>query len=284
MTEPDAGAAVGASADSDFREVETRDRAQRWSLLLDLLAQRQRLSVAEVAEEIGVSEATVRRDFSALARQQLVTRTHGGVVAAAVAYGLPARYRARSDSDAKDRIAAVAADLARPGTVVGFNGGTTTTATARQLGSRTDLAEGPARPAVTVVTNALNIAMEMVLRPHVKTVVLGGVARSQAYELSGPLAALVLEELWLDVLILGVDGISVEGGARCRHEGEAGISGLMARRAERVVVAATSDKLGSRSFARICGISTVHTLVTDSGADPAKVQALDAAGVEVLRV
>ena len=56
----------------------THDRAPRWSLLLQLLAERGRLSVAEVCQELGVSEATVRRDFNELAAQQLATRTHGG--------------------------------------------------------------------------------------------------------------------------------------------------------------------------------------------------------------
>ena len=111
-----------------------------------------RLSVTEARALLGVSEATVRRDFAALAAQQLVTRTHGGVVAAAVAYDLPARYRGRSDPDRgqaerKERIAAAAAALLEPGTVVGFNGGTTTTATARRLAARPDLqrADLPAR-------------------------------------------------------------------------------------------------------------------------------------------
>ena len=123
--------------------------------------------------------------------------------------------------------------------MVGFNGGTTTTATARRLAARPDLqrAELPrdsATPAITVVTNALNIATEMVLRPHVRTVTLGGIARPGSYELVGPLAALVLEELWLDVLVLGVDGFDAVAGATCRHGGEAGIDAHMVRRARTV--------------------------------------------------
>jgi DeoR family transcriptional regulator of aga operon len=71
------------------------DRAQRWSALLALLGDRGRLSVAEAAVTLAVSEATIRRDFAALADRQLATRTHGGVVATGVAYDLPARYRGR---------------------------------------------------------------------------------------------------------------------------------------------------------------------------------------------
>jgi DeoR family transcriptional regulator of aga operon len=257
------------------------DRGARWSALLALLAERGRLSVAEVVEDLGVSEATVRRDFSELAAQQLVTRTHGGIVATAVAYDLPARYKQAGTDTAKERIAAYAAEIPREGTVVGFNGGTTSSAVARRLAARSDLAMSSTRPAITVVTNALNIATEMVLRPFIRCVSLGGVARPESYELSGPLASMVLGELWFDTVVLGVDAVSGGVGAMCHHEGEAGINALMVQRSDRVVVVATGSKLGARAFARICPPSRIDQVVTDDSADPAAVADLRAAGVAV---
>lgn len=253
--------------------------------LLDLLAEHGRLSVTKAAQSLSVSAATVRRDFTTLASQQLVTRTHGGVVATSVAYNLPVRYRGGGDDDIKERIAVAAVELVKPGQVVGFNGGTTTSATARRLAARADLAdlaESSARPALTVVTNALNIATEMVLRPHIRTVSLGGVARPQSYELVGPLAHAVLGELWLDQLILGVDGFSAEGGASCFHEDEASTNNLMVEQATEVTVVAAAEKLGRRSFARICGVEAVSTLVTDSSADAEIVAALQSKGLRVI--
>ena len=257
------------------------DRGARWSSLLGLLAERGRLSVAEVVDALGVSEATVRRDFGDLAAQQLVTRTHGGIVATAVAYDLPARYKQAGADTAKDRIAACAADLATEGSVVGFNGGTTTSAVARRLAARSDLAMSSRRPAITVVTNALNIATEMVLRPFVRCVSLGGVARPESYELSGPLASMVLGELWLDTVFLGVDAVSAGAGAMCQHEGEAGINSLMVERADRVVVVAGGSKVGRRAFARICPATRIDLLVTDDTAPEAPLAELRAAGVDV---
>ncbi|MFI7521344.1 DeoR/GlpR family DNA-binding transcription regulator [Micromonospora globbae] len=258
------------------------DRSRRLQALLELLAARGgRLSVAEAAAALQVSEPTVRRDFTTLATQQLVTRTHGGIVASSVAYDLPVRYRHRGDRGAKERIAATAAGLVEPGSVVGLNGGTTTSATARHLAARPDLAQATARPALTVVTNALNIATEMVLRPSVRTVILGGVALPQSYELTGPLTTMVMQSLWLDVLILGVDGFSTDG-TSCHDESEAGIDALMVTRARRVVVVAGSEKLGRHSFAKICDASAVDTLVTDDAADAQVVADLRAAGVTVL--
>jgi DeoR family transcriptional regulator, aga operon transcriptional repressor len=260
------------------------DRGTRWSALLGLLAEHGRLSVAQAVAELGVSEATVRRDFGELAAQQLVTRTHGGVVATAVAYDLPARYKQASGDTAKDRIASAAAEFAIEGSVVGFNGGTTTSATARRLAARADLASSAERPAITVVTNALNIATEMVLRPFIRCVSLGGVARQESYELSGPLASMVLGELWLDTVFLGVDAVSAQAGATCRHEGEAGINALMVQRADRVVVVATGEKVGRRAFARICPTARIDVLVTDKTAPDEEVRALRAAGVSVEQV
>jgi DeoR family transcriptional regulator of aga operon len=260
---------------------DTRDRAKRLQTLLDMLAERGRLSVTAAATTLGVSEATVRRDFATLADQQLVTRTHGGVVATSVAYELPVRYRESDHSSAKERIAGAACDLVKQGMVVAFNGGTTTSATARRLAARADLAQSAQRPAVTVVTNALNIATEMVLRPYIRTVILGGVALPQSYELTGPLATLVLQELWLDMLVLGVDGFSLDSGASCHDEGEAGVNAMMVRRARQVVVVAGSEKLGRRSFARICDASAVDVLVTDRDADPGTVAEVRTAGITV---
>jgi DeoR family transcriptional regulator of aga operon len=259
------------------------DRSERVRRLLDLLADRGRLTVADATAELGVSEATVRRDFAVLARQQLVTRTHGGVVASSVAYDLPVRYRAGGSDSTKERIAARAARLVEAGQVVGFNGGTTTSHTARQLAARADLQYvGGGEPTLTVVTNALNIATELVLRPHVRTVSLGGVARPQSYELVGPLAHRVLDELWLDHLFLGVDGFTPEAGATCFHEGEAGINAQMVRRSDQVTIVAAAEKLAVRSFARICEAAAVNRLVTDESAEPAVLEALRESGVEVI--
>ena len=251
-------------------------------MLLDALSIHTRLSVTEAARLLGVFAPTVRRDFKELARQQLATRTHGGVVATTVAYDLPARYRI-APGDPRERIARAAAELVRPGEVVGFNGGTTTTAIARHLGQRADL-RSSGRETITVVTNALNIASELVLRPDIRTVCIGGVARPESYELHGPFASRVLQDLLLHHLFLGVDAISAEEGASCEHLGESSISAEMVSRAQRVTVVADSQRIGGVALARICTIDQVDGLVTDDVADPDPVRRLRDAGVDVTLV
>jgi DeoR family transcriptional regulator of aga operon len=212
----------------------------------------------------------------------MITRTRGGAVANGVSYDLPLRYKTAKHSAEKQRIGAAAAALVAPGTVVGLNGGTTTTEVARALAVRPDLANSPDGAPLTVVTNALNIANELLVRSRMKIVVTGGVVRPQSFELVGPLGGGILREVTLDVVLLGVDALDVALGAAAHHEGEAAMNSLMVARARRVVIIADSSKLGAHAFARICPIDRVETLVTDSGAPESIVQGFRHAGLTVI--
>jgi DeoR family transcriptional regulator of aga operon len=257
-------------------------RESRWTSLLDMIAAEGRVDIDDAAGRLDVSAATVRRDLDELASQQLLVRTRGGAVPHSVSYDLPLRYKMSRHADEKHLIGLAAAELVTPGSVVGLNGGTTTTEVARALVLRTDLsAANDGGPQFTVVTNALNIAHELAVRPHVKLVLTGGVVRSQSYELVGPLASPALERLMLDIAFLGVDGVSVAGGACTNNEAEAAVNELMAHRASRVVVVADASKLGRQAFARICEIERIDTVITGRDADPAAVAELAAVGIDV---
>ncbi|MET9497580.1 DeoR/GlpR family DNA-binding transcription regulator [Streptomyces sp. NPDC006552] len=257
-------------------------RDARWKSLLELLVERGRLDVEEAAAHLGVSAATIRRDFDQLAEQQMLVRTRGGAVVHGVSYELPLRYKTALGAAEKQRIAKAVAELLTPGEAVGLTGGTTTTEVARALAVRPDLASGT--PALTIVTNALNIANELAVRPQFKIVLTGGVARPQSYELIGPLADGVLGQVTLDTAVLGVVGLDVVHGASAHDEAEAAINRLLCERAERVVVAADSSKLGHRAFARICDLAQVDILVTDVAADKETLARFDEAGVRVVAV
>lgn len=262
----------------------TRDA--RWNALLELLAERGRLEVEEAAAVLDVSSATIRRDLDQLAEQRMLTRTRGGAVAHGVSYELPLRYKTARRAPEKQRIARAVADMVAPGQVVGLTGGTTTTEVARALALRADLAAaggGPAGPpALTVVTNALNIANELAVRPHIKIVVTGGVARPQSYELTGPLASGLLSQVTLDIAVLGVDAVDPRDGAFAHHEGEAHINRMLAERAGRVVVATDSSKIGRRAFARVCPVDRIGTLVTDTSVGAEDSARFAEAGVRVV--
>ena len=244
------------------------------STILERLSNGGTVGVADLSRQLGVSAATVRRDLQLLQGQRLLSRTHGGAVPQGVLYELPLRYKGARFHDEKRRIAAAVAERIPDGAAVGLTGGTTTTEVARALASRR----------LTVVTNALNIASELAVRPNLKLVVTGGVARAESYELVGPLAERSLEELNLDLVVLGVDGIDPEAGLTTHHEVEAHTNRALIERAEHAVVVADSSKIGRVAFARICALSSVHELVTDNAADPSMLRDIADAGVQITTV
>ncbi len=259
------------------------DRYARWNALLELLTETGRITVDQAASRLHVSQATIRRDFDQLAQQQMITRTRGGAVAVGVSYDLPLRYKTAKHSAEKQRIGVAAASLVEPGMVVGLNGGTTTTEVARALAVRPDLAGHLDGPQLTVVTNALNIANELLVRSGMKVVVTGGVVRPQSFELIGPLGGGILREVSLDVALLGADAIDAALGPAAHNEGEAAMNALMISRARQVVIIADSSKLGQHAFARMCPVEKVDILVTDCGADDVAAAPFEAAGVRVIR-
>ena len=195
----------------------------RLGRILERLAADGSVGVAQLAAELGVSTASVRRDLQFLEEQRLLSRTHGGAVANSTVYELPLRYRSGRHGGEKRRIAAEAAvRVDESVTTLGLTGGTTTTELARQVADRRGL---------TIVTNALNIASELAVRPELRLIVTGGVARSESYELVGQFAEATLEGINLDLAVVGVDGITARGGLTTYQDIEAHTNNVMIQRA-----------------------------------------------------
>ena len=250
-------------------------RSERLNAIVARLESGRSLAVVSLAEEFGVSSATIRRDLQFLEGQRILNRTHGGAVADGVLFELPLRYKSSQQLEEKRRIAAEAASRVECPAVIGMIGGTTTTEVARVLADRTDL---------TIVTNALNIAAEIAVRPNLRLLVTGGIARPESYELIGPIAEQGVETVNLDIAFIGVDGVSTRAHLTTHHEAEAGIDHALISRAQQVIVVADSSKIGRAAFATICLLDDVDELITDEGADPAEVAALREAGLKVTLV
>jgi len=258
------------------------NRADRLSAVLDLLAETGSVEVEQIVERLGVSPATARRDLDALDEQQLLTRTRGGAVAHSIAYDLPLRYKNQQNPDAKAAIARAASAMVPRGAVIGLCGGTTSTAIADALMSRPDIMEPAPDPGLTVVTNALNIAMQLAVRPQIKTVVIGGVVHARSYELVGSFASEVLGNITLDTAFIGVNGVDAVVGPTSHDEREAAINALMASRAARAVIVADSSKIDRRAFAAIGPLRLFSTIITDDGITAPQRDRLTDAGYEVV--
>jgi DeoR family transcriptional regulator, aga operon transcriptional repressor len=248
-------------------------QSDRLDTILTRLSERGSVGVTGLAQDLGVSMATIRRDLELLESQRLLSRTHGGAVSHGVLYELPLRYRSGRHEAEKRRIAEAAAARLGDARVVGLTGGTTTTEVARRI----------AGLSLTVVTNALNIAAELAVRPNLKLVVTGGVARPESYELVGPLADATLDDLNIDVVFVGVDGAS-SAGMTTHHEVEAHTNRRMIERARRVVVVCDASKVGRSALAVICRPRDVDELITAGSTDGTRLEELRAAGVGVVAV
>jgi DeoR family transcriptional regulator of aga operon len=247
-------------------------QAQRLDAILERLSGDGNVDVGALARDLGVSSASIRRDLRALEERRLLSRTHGGAVGPGVLYELPLRYRSAHHEEEKRRIATAAAERIPEGAAIGLSGGTTTTEVARAIAEREEL---------TVVTNALNIAWELAVRPNLKLVLTGGVVRGKSYELVGPLAEASLPLLNLDIVFFGTDGITPEAGLTTHHEVEAHTNRALISRTRRTIVVADSTKIGQVAFAQICELKDIDELITDARADANEIARFEDAGVVV---
>lgn len=256
-------------------------REERLNQILDLLGARGQLDVDEIVQRLEVSPATARRDLDSLAAASLLTRTHGGAVSNTVAYELPARFQKDTNDGLKAQIAKRASSMVRQDMVVGLSGGTTTKAIATELGMREDLVGEPGRTTLTVVTNAVNIAALLAVRPHIRVMVTGGVLNARSYELVGPLAQSALAKITLDLAFVGVNGLDPTIGPMVGDEMEAAINEQMIQQAEHSYLVVDSTKIGSRSFI-ILNREEVDGVITDDQLSGPQRAELEASGLPVI--
>lgn len=233
------------------------------------------LDVSALATMFDVSEATVRRDLETLEQQRLVHRTHGGATTHAAFHDLPLSYKTAQDLPEKRRIAERALRLLDRARVVGMTGGTTVTEFARLLTGVESL---------TVVTNALNIAVELASNPRLRVFAAGGEVRGSSQEAVGPSAESFLAGYNIDVAFIGVDGVDAAAGCTTYDPVGARVNAVLRERARVAAVLADATKITRVALAPVCAMSEVDVLITDSRADRGAVEAIRRRGCDVLCV
>lgn len=236
-----------------------------------------RVTVDELVSRYGVSAVTVRGDLEALERSGLLKRSHGGAVAQDEAHDTPLPIKETRRLAEKRRIGEAAARLIGDGETIILDSGSTTVEIARRMRQRK-------WSSLTVITNALNIALELSGLPTVRVMMLGGMLRQTSYSLVGLDAERALARLSADRLFLGVDGLDVAVGVTTPDPQEASLNAMMVKAAREVVVVCDASKLGQRSLAVIAPVSDLDRVITDEGAMQADVDALREQGVEVTLV
>ena len=254
---------------------------ERQETILQLLQSSGAVTIEGLCGLLKASVATVRRDLKDLEARALLRRTRGGAVTMGPLFYEPFRHdssfqdKVGSFAAEKRRIARAAARLVQTGETVALSGGTTTTEVVRSLITL---------DGITVITNTVNVAMELSACKNIEVIVTGGTLRGNWFTLVGPLANMAAQMVYADIMFLGVDGISVEFGLSCENSQEAEYLRLMARHAKRKVVVTDSSKIGARSRWMLCPTPEISTIITDTGAGDAAIKPFADLGIEVIRV
>lgn len=235
------------------------------------------VQVADVAARLGVSDMTIRRDFVEMERDGRLRRVRGGAVATNPALPLDMdgeepsfEARLNREAAAKAAIAAAAAEMVSGCRSLAMDVGTTTYMMARHL---TDLQHAK------IFTNSLRIA-GLLANAAPEVYVAGGRVRADEMAVIGPAAVRQFEQLWFDVAIVGVSGITAEGLFDYAFD-EVDMKRVYLRRSDRKIVLCDASKFRRMSLVQVGQLGEATVLVTNAEPPPDLRNALAAAGVEI---
>jgi DeoR family transcriptional regulator of aga operon len=238
-------------------------------------------TIEELLAVTGSSAPSIRRDLARLENRGLIRRTHGGAALVEPLLYEPFRYdssflaRELRCAVEKRHIGLAAAELVQTGQTVGLTAGTTTTHVGRSLRHRDK---------IQVITNAINIGMELCNQPGIRTYLTGGVVPwAWSFSLTGNAALTFLDNIYMDKVFLSVTGLDAERGATTLETDEALVYRKMIKQSKQVIVTADSSKLGKVNPAFICPTNEIHILITDTGATAEAVAPFERQGIKVIR-
>lgn len=253
----------------------------RSELIIKFLLRAGSASIEEILAVAGSSAPSIRRDLVRLENRGLIRRTHGGATLVEPLLYEPFRYdssflaREQRFASEKRRIGLAAAELILANETVGLTAGTTTTHIGRSLRHRDK---------IQVVTNAINIGMELCNQPGIRTYLTGGVVPwAWSFSLTGNAALNFLNDVYMDKMFLSVTGLDAERGATTLETDEALVYRKMLQQSKQVIVTADSSKIGKVSPAFICPANEFHILITDTGASDEAVAPFEKKGIRVIR-
>jgi DeoR family transcriptional regulator, galactitol utilization operon repressor len=249
----------------------TSSFSDRKKAILDRLSEDSRVSVATLAQTLGVSVVTVRTDLAALEEEGFILRTHGGAMPAFHPHILE---RMRQGKDRKAAIAKVAADKIQDGDTVIISAGTTTALIAKYLLGRRN---------VHIVTNNTLLLTYARTNPQLRVTLVGGEFRPSEEGLVGPLAIQSLDQIYVSKAFIGVDGVSVKHGLTAHLVESADLVRKMAEQAQQVFAICESTKFQKPGFARILPFDGVGGLITDAGLSAEDEAGLREAGVSIYK-
>ena len=249
---------------------------ERQQQIVDVARADGRVDVNALAELLGVTPETVRRDLTTLERHGLLRRVHGGAIPVEK-LGFEPRLDERQEryTAEKERIAKTAVDELPAEGVILLDAGSTTQLLAENL---------PRDRELTVVTNSIAVATVVAKRDNLSLYLLGGRVRGRTLAAVGEWATHALGGIHVDVAFVGTNGLSVRRGLTTPDQDEAMVKRAMVTAARRVVVLCDHTKIGTDHFAQFAPLDAVDTVITDIGLDAETAADIEAAGTTVVRV
>jgi DeoR family transcriptional regulator, aga operon transcriptional repressor len=246
---------------------------ERHQFILNKLQKEGYLQVLDLCKELNVSSVTIRKDLKLLEDKKLLFRTHGGAsMNNPYTVDKPVNEKEKLQSSEKMKIGLAAAQTIEPNDSIIIASGTTVLALAKNIKPNSTL---------TVITSALNVALELLEHENVEIIQLGGIIRRTSSSITGTYAQNMLTDFFCSKLFLGVDGIDIEYGLTTTSVVEAHLNRQMIKASQKVIVLSDSTKFGKRGFGRICGIEEVNQIITDKGIPDHYVNHLEGMGIEV---
>ena len=230
-------------------------KVQRQSQIRRLVEERGQVTVTELSLEFNVSEATIRRDLEELADRKWVRRTHGGAVKVVRALKEPPILeRVNKSENEKARIGEKAAQMIHDGETVFLGSGTTVLEIARHL---------PFDISLTVITNSLLVINEIVTRPNIEMIVIGGMLRRTELSMVGHVANQAVREFRADRVFMGIRAIDVTHGFTNDYLPEAVVDREILKIAPEIVVVADHTKFSRVSSVLVASANAVDVIITD---------------------
>jgi len=244
--------------------------------ILKKLSLNDQVFVNELSKEFGVSEVTIRNDLEQLESKNLLIRARGGAMSTVqvVSQDLQLGEKHKLNMQEKTRIGKAAAKLIKDSDTVIIDSGTTTLEIVKNLSATLNN--------VTIITNALNIANQLVSNPNINLIIPGGVLRKNSLSLIGPLAEKSFKNFFVDKVFLGVDGFDTMHGISTPNIEEASLNQIMIDAAREVIVVTDSSKLLRKSLAFICKLDRIDIVITDSDITSDDKKRLEDSGINVI--
>lgn len=247
---------------------------ERRNEILEKLQADKRVVVSELSQHYEVSEETIRRDLEKLEKEGLAIKSYGGAVLNEYSnIDLPFNVRKNQNVTAKQKIADLMKKLVRDGDRLMLDASSTVVYIAKALKEKKNL---------SVITNSLEILIELFDTPDFNVLSTGGVSREGSFALVGPQTDKMLKCYHVDKAIISCKGVDLEAGITDSDEMHANNKKTMLQSAKEKILVADSSKFGEVAFTQIIDLEDITTVVTDEKPEARWLQVFDEMGIECI--